>query len=95
MPSRVLLRYLVLDQCDTKRSQLRSESCAGPPLPETLRLLAPLASNLEILSLDSNKLGGTITDDISAFTKLTMLSLTGMGLEGECFCVCVEAVRHD
>ena len=89
------MSFLVLDQCDTKRSQLRSESCAGPPLPETLRLLAPLASNLEKLSLGYNKLGGTITDDISAFTKLTWLLLTGMGLEGECFCVCVEAVRHD
>ena len=89
------MSFLVLDQCDTKRSQLRSESCAGPPLPETLRLLAPLASNLEMLSLGGNKLGGTITDDISAFTKLTTLSLTGMGLEGECFCVCVEAVQHN
>ena len=82
------MSFLVLDQCDTKRSQLRSESCAGPPLPETLRLLAPLASNLEMLSLGGNKLGGTITDDISAFTKLTTLSLTGMGLEGESLCLC-------
>ena len=82
----------MLDQCDTKRSQLRSESCAGPPLPETLRLLAPLASKLEILNLGGNKLGGTITDDIAVFTKLTELGLYGMDLEGECFCVCVEAV---
>ena len=67
---------------------MRSESCAGPPLPETLRLLAPLASNLEILSLDSNKLGGTITDDIAVFTKLTSLQLPGMGLEGESLCLC-------
>ena len=74
--------HLVLFQCDTKRSQLRSESCAGPPLPETLRLLAPLASNLEILSLGGNKLGGTITEDITAFTRLTVLRLWGMGLEG-------------
>ena len=73
----------MLDQCDTKRSQLRSESCAGPPLPETLRLLAPLASNLEILSLGGNKLGGTITDDITQFTKLTKVSLHNMGLEGK------------
>ena len=67
---------------------MRSESCAGPPLPETLRLLAPLASNLEILSLGGNKLGGTITDDISAFTKLTELQLDQMGLEGERRCLC-------
>ena len=80
--------YLVLDQCDTKRSQLRSESCAGPPLTETLRLLAPLASNLEILSLGGNKLGGTITDDIAVFTKLTELRLYEMGLEGERRCLC-------
>ena len=78
---------LVYVQCDTKRSQLRSESCAGPPLPETLRLLAPLASNLEILSLGGNKLGGTITDDIAVFTKLTELWLTDMGLEGACSCI--------
>ena len=56
----------------------------GPPLPETLRLLAPLASTLEKLSLIGNKLGGTITDDIAAFTKLTGLGLGGMGLEGAC-----------
>ena len=74
---------------------MRSESCAGPPLPETLRLLAPLASNLEMLSLGGNKLGGTITDDIAVFTKLTELGLYDMGLEGACFCVCVEAVQHN
>ena len=77
----------VLDQCDTKRSQLRSESCAGPPLPETLRLLTPLASNLEILNLSGNELGGTITEDIAAFTKLTELKLFDMGLEGACSCI--------
>ena len=77
----------VLNQCDTKRSQLRSESCAGPPLPETLRLLAPLASNLESLNLGGNKLGGTITDDITVFTKLTELRLFYMGLEGACSCI--------
>ena len=54
----------------------------GPPLPETLRLLAPLAPTLEKLNLGYNKLGGTITDDIAAFTKLTELELFGMGLEG-------------
>ena len=65
-----------------KRSQLRSESCAGPPLPDTLRLLAPLALTLEKLDLGGNKLGGIITDDIAAFTKLTELRLFGMNLEG-------------
>ena len=73
---------------------MRSESCAGPPLPETLRLLAPLASNLKKLYLGGNKLGGTITDDIAAFTKLTELVLYSMDLEGTCICVCVEAGRH-
>ena len=56
---------------------------AGPPLPETLRLLSPLALTLEKLNLSSNELGGTITGDITAFTKLTELELAGMGLEGE------------
>ena len=55
---------------------------AGPPLPETLRLLAPLAPKLEQLDLDGNKIGGTITDEIAAFTKLTKLNLAGMGLDG-------------
>ena len=54
----------------------------GPPLPETLRLLAPLAPTLKKLGLGGNKLGGTITDDIAAFTKLTELNLYDMGLEG-------------
>ena len=58
----------------------------GPPLPETLRLLAPLAPTLETLSLGGNKLGGTITDDIAAFTKLTELDLRFMNLEGESKC---------
>ena len=48
---------------------------AGPPLDDTLRLLTPLASNLEIFNLSGNKLGGTITDDIAAFSKLTELRL--------------------
>ena len=74
---------LVYNQTN-KGSQLRSELCAGPPLPETLRLLAPFASNLEKLSLGYNKLGGTITEDIAAFTKLTELRLDVMGLEGAC-----------
>ena len=62
---------------------MRSKSRAGPPLPETLRLLAPLAPTLEKLRLGGgNKLGGTITGDIAAFTKLTELSLSDMDLKG-------------
>ena len=45
-------------------------------------MLAPLAPTLEKLDLGGNKLGGTITDDIAAFTKLTELNLYNMGLEG-------------
>ena len=63
---------------------LRCESRSGPPLDETLRLLVPLASTLDKLNLGGNELGGTITDDIAAFTKLTELTLNGMGLDGEC-----------
>ena len=59
----------------------------GPPLPETLRLLAPLAPTLESLDLGGNELGGTITDDIVAFTKLTKLYLFGMNLNGESKCM--------
>ena len=66
----------------------------GPSLPETLRLLAPLAPTLEQLNLGSNELGGTVTPDIAAFTKLRVLALCNMDLGGECFCVCVEASRH-
>ena len=35
-----------------------------------------------ILNLGGNKLGGTITDDIAAFTKLTELRLFDMDLKG-------------
>ena len=45
-------------------------------------MLKPLAPTLKSLSLGDNKLGGTITDDIAAFTKLTFLNLGGMDLEG-------------
>ena len=51
--------------------------CAGPPLPEALKLLAPLV-NLEELSLGGNALGGTITADVEVFTKLKKLDLHGM-----------------
>ena len=45
-------------------------------------MLKPLAPTLKTLSLSGNKLGGTITDDIAAFTKLTELRLWGMDLKG-------------
>merc|ERR1719231_68620 len=61
---------------------LYGNALTGPPLPATLRLLAPLAPTLEVLRLDHNELGGAITDDIAAFTNLTALLLEEMGLEG-------------
>ena len=54
----------------------------GPPLPETLKLLAPLA-NLEELNLGGNKLGGVITANVAAFANLKMLVLYEMGLDGK------------
>ena len=45
-------------------------------------MLKPLAPTLEVLVLSGNKLGGTITDDIAAFTKLTKLFLGSMNLKG-------------
>ena len=45
-------------------------------------MLKPLAPTLEVLVLSGNKLGGTITDDIAAFTKLTDLRLWDMDLKG-------------
>ena len=44
-------------------------------------MLKSLAPTLERLELDGNKLGGTITDDIAAFTKLTELFLWRMDLK--------------
>ena len=54
----------------------------GPPLPEMIKLLAPLA-NLEELNLSDNRLGGTISADVAVFTKLKKLELRKMGLDGE------------
>ena len=54
----------------------------GPPLPETIKLLAPL-SNLEELNLSYNDLGGTIMADVAVFTKLKKLVLVEMELDGE------------
>ena len=56
--------------------------CAGPPLPEALKLLAPLA-NIEELSLGGNKLGGTITADVAVFKKLEKLNMTNCSLDGK------------
>ena len=56
--------------------------CVGPPLPEALKLLAPLV-NLEELSLGGNALGGTITADVEVFTKLKKLDLRRMGFDGK------------
>ena len=56
--------------------------CTGPPLPETLKLLAPLA-NLEELSLTGNELGGTITADVIVLANLKELDLASMGLDGK------------
>jgi len=53
---------------------------AGPSLPTMLLTCAPLKSTLEELDLSGNKLGGTITKDIAAFTKLTAISLRAMDL---------------
>ena len=56
--------------------------CSGPPLPEALKLLAPLA-NIEELHLDGNELGGTMTADVAVFKKLKKLGLSRMGLNGK------------
>ena len=66
---------------------------AGPPLGETLPLLKPLASTLEVLDLSGNDLRGTITSDIEAFTKLTKLALARLGLEGAFVGLC-PSYRH-
>ena len=63
-------------RCDVSKPR------TGPPLPETLRMLKPLAPTLEVLNLSGNKLGGTITSDVEVFTKLTELRLLSCGLDG-------------
>ena len=45
-------------------------------------MLLPLTPTLETLVLGGNELGGTITDDIASFVKLSTLRLHSMGLEG-------------
>ena len=55
----------------------------GPPLSDALRLLAPLAPTLEVLTLGNNPLGGALgPDDVAPFTRLTFLRLDNTGLEG-------------
>ena len=55
---------------------------SGPPLPEMIQLLAPLKSSLEVLWLNGNKHGGSITPEIAEFTKLTQLGLDMTFLDG-------------
>ena len=55
---------------------------AGPDLPSTLQLLAPLASTLVTLDMNGNPMGGDIPNAIGSFTALTSLSLSGMRLNG-------------
>ena len=45
-------------------------------------MLLPLAPTLKFLGLGGNKLGGTITGDIASLTKLKVLYLPEMGLDG-------------
>ena len=45
-------------------------------------MLLPLAPTLEKLDLGGNELGGTITDDIASFAKLSTLDLAHMGIKG-------------
>ena len=44
-------------------------------------MLTPL-TNLEVLDLGFNQLGGNITAEVAAFIKLKQLGLARMGLEG-------------
>ena len=72
--------FLVLDQCDTKRSQLRSESCAGP-LPKVMPV------SLEILNLSGgefkpHKFTGGIPAEWSLMTNLKELKMANCGLDG-------------
>ena len=73
------------DAAPHPRPSLRPNDRAhtGPPLNETLKLLAPLAPTLEKLDLSHNYgIGGTIAGDIAMYTKLTTLGLAGMSLQG-------------
>ena len=65
-----------------KDLDLSGMGLTAPPLDETFELLTPVASTLEVLCLGGNALGGTITSDIVAFTRLTTLLLFFMDVEG-------------
>ena len=75
---------------DTK-SEIPTIAHTGPPLSETLQLLAPLANTLEVLNLSANsgigycEIPGQL---LAPFTKLTSLGLAGMKLQG------AEAPEH-
>ena len=80
-----------MEESPHPRPSLRPNDRAhtGPPLNETLKLLAPLAPTLEKLDLSENEdIGGTITTDVTVFTKLTSLNLCNMSLQG------AEAPKH-
>ena len=55
-------------------------------------MLTPL-TNLEVLDLGFNKLGGTITADVAVFKKLKTLELGAMGLEGKSLSTRTERLR--
>ena len=55
---------------------------AGPPLPETLRLLAPPAPTLEKLNTRYNKLSGTIPLELGKLGIIRHLDLSGNVLSG-------------
>ena len=56
---------------------MESMQLTGPPLHDAVKLLP---SSLERLVLFANQLGGTITSDFAAFSKLKDLDLDEMGL---------------
>ena len=84
----MLLEGMLSRASTTAETKQRTITCAGPPLKKVLRLLAPLAPTLQELDLSENPLGGTITADVLAFTKLTDLGVrqTGLGGERAAFC---------
>ena len=79
---------------EANRRFLTRSPFPGPSLDETLRMLKPLAPTLEVLVLSGNKLGGTITDDIAAFTKLTIFFLDSMNLKGTFVDTRARSARH-
>ena len=67
------------------KSEIATIAQTGPPLPETLQLLAPLAPTLKKLNLSDNKgIGGCELPGelLAPFTKLTVLVLRFMDLRG-------------